>query len=102
SPSALLPAHAAEAEYPRARRADEPSRLGKHQRAEHRAAEVRRDDPARHARPGSARRGWHPRLAIRRRRTRRRLQGNVRGTVGDRHAITETSHDSIDVFKLSI
>ena len=47
----FLPPDAAEAEFPGARRADEPPRPGIHQRAEYRAAEIRRHGSAGHARP---------------------------------------------------
>ena len=48
--AALLPHHAAEAERAGARRADQPSGSRGDQRAEHRAAEVRRHGVPRHAR----------------------------------------------------
>ena len=63
------------------RRADEPSRPRIDQRAEHRAAEIRGHDSARHPRSGPAGGSRHARLAVRARQD-HRLQGNVRRADG--------------------
>ncbi len=58
---AFLPHHVAEAERARARRADESLGLGIDQRAQHRAAEIRRHGVSRDARPGLDGRSGHTR-----------------------------------------